>query len=143
MLIERVKRDFEKAKEIWPNITIPMPTVSFKLSGTRAGTAQYASGNIKLNPEIAAHNFDTFIERTPGHEAAHIISVIRYGSQGRGHGRCWKMVMRVLGYTPSRCHSYDMEDVKVRRQERFNYTCGCTTFNFSNTRHNKKVKFKN
>jgi predicted SprT family Zn-dependent metalloprotease len=43
------------------------------------------------------------------HEIAHALSFIRYGREGKGHGRLWKRVCREVGATPERVHKGILE----------------------------------
>jgi SprT protein len=85
-----------------------------------AGTAHYRrthSGHtplkIKLSLPLLMLNGETFLEDTPGHEAAHLIAVELYGSRGEGHGPAWTSVMRVIGQEAKRCHNMQTARVTV------------------------------
>jgi predicted SprT family Zn-dependent metalloprotease len=47
--------------------------------------------------------------------------------------------MQFFGFTPDRCHNYDMTGVKVKRQKLFDYTCACPgrTHKLTTVRHNR------
>jgi SprT protein len=112
------------------------PLTSFDTKGSAAGTADMLRNRVSFNEQIAAGNFDKF-DKTIAHEVSHIFACILF--KDYGHGRFWKLVFRALGFTPDRCHEYDMTGVTVRRQGRHKYTCGCPgkVHELSTRRHNK------
>lgn len=117
---------------------VDLITVKFNLTGRTAGQIEYKfTGDIiRYNLDIAKNNLDEFIKRTPQHEISHHIAKHTYDTNG--HGAIWKDIMkRVFGLKPSRCHSYDMEGVKIRRKRRIKYVCNCKTYNLSSIRHNR------
>jgi SprT protein len=140
-------------------VTIPFPTVIYKKRGTTAGTANYRTWTIDLNPVLLTENVDQFIERTVPHELAHLITykvypqayeteVVRTRTGFRRtkrdvHGSYWQEVMRTLGVADiKRCHSYDVTNAKQRKNTTtYKYKCeGCGhEFNLSPQRHAKLV----
>lgn len=121
--------------------------VVYRKRGTTAGTAQWSNRTIDLNSIILMENQDDFIARTVGHEVAHILDKDIHGhrrtASGKrdSHGAGWKSVMRVLGQDPSRCHSYDVTNAKVRKSNnrvKHIWTCGCgeTSMELGDKRHN-------
>lgn len=118
---------------------INLDHVRFDLKGKAAGQA-IKNGDwyeIRVNPEIAAQNWEEYLNQTIPHEVAHIVQYQIYPYCG-GHGRAWKGIMRVFGKDPKRCHDYDLTNVTVRRQRRIRYECepGCEHM-LTMTRHNK------
>lgn len=131
------------------NVTIPFPTVVYKKRGTTAGTANYRTWTINLNPVLLVENTDKFIERTVPHELAHLICDLVYPHAhrpGRGvkrdvHGQYWKDIMRTLGVPSNeitRCHSYDVTNAK-KKTSSYQYKCeGCGhVFTLGPKRHAK------
>jgi predicted SprT family Zn-dependent metalloprotease len=57
---------------------------------------------IVLSETLLRLNGDDFINRTPAHEAIHIVDYIVFGKIG--HGRTWKMLMHLVGSSDKRCH---------------------------------------
>lgn len=116
--------------------TLPTPLTSFDTKGNAAGTAAFLKNTVSFNQQIAAGNFDKF-DKTIAHEVSHIFAYKLF--RDTGHGRFWKLVFSTLGFTPDRCHDYDMTGVTVRRQGRHKYTCGCPgkVHELSTRRHNK------
>ncbi len=84
------------------------PSIKFDARGGLAGQAITYSYSrqttIRFNLSIARDNFDTFINRTPAHEVAHIAAGV-LGS--KGHDKIWRLVMKHLGVDSSRCHNYN------------------------------------
>lgn len=114
-------------------ITIPFPTVRYDLRGTTAGMAYYSQWMVKFNAILLIENFEEFLEDTVPHEIAHLITEKVYpeahrrawGGKSSPHGDQWKSVMRVLGADPSRCHSYDVTNARVRETASYEYQCQC------------------
>jgi len=123
-----------------------MPTVLYRKRGTTAGTAHDGRYEINLNPVLLMENLDVFIDRTVIHEFAHLVDGImnphtrdagivhtRRGMR-RGkrdiHGTTWKNIMRLFGADPSRCHSYDVSNARVKNKAdstspKHIWKCGC------------------
>ena len=99
------------------------PQIDFSLRGTTAGRAKLLRWGVQYNMILAKENQASFINRTVPHEVAHLVAYALY--KDNGHGRMWKHVMRVFGKEPTRCHSYDVSNARVRRTRRFAYTCNC------------------
>ena len=112
------------------------PTIKYELRGTTAGWAQDHTNTININSILLMENLDTFIDGRTGrgtvtHEFAHLVDGIVYPqTRNRGwgqkrsiHGPTWKRIMILFGATPSRCHSYDTTNSKVRRKAVHVYSC--------------------
>jgi SprT protein len=129
-------------------VVVEMPKIIYDLKGTTAGTANYQTWTIRLNPVLLADNGDTFINDTPIHELAHLVTYLVYPSslmpiygKRRVHGPEWQSVMRVLGATPTRCHQMDTSGVKRKNVSKFTYTCKCgTSHQISAKVHNNIVR---
>jgi len=129
--------------------TIPMPPINFNLKGRCAGqycntfvryTGMSIDEHLKFNMEIAVQNSQDFINRTVPHEVAHLVAQRLYG-RGVNHDHRWQNIMtQYFNTDPSRCHNYDMTNVTVKRQRRFEYGCGCRTFQITTVRHNKILR---
>ena len=116
--------------------TFTFPTIKYELRGRTAGWAQDRTNTININSILLMENLDTFIDGRTGrgtvtHEFAHLVDGIIYPeTRNRGwrqkrsiHGPTWKRIMRLFGATPSRCHSYDITNSKVRTKATHVYTC--------------------
>ena len=121
--------------EVYPLI------VNFTIKGQVAGKASRVEKKVNFNLDIARTNYAQFIQRTPVHEVAHILTRQKYGARAQSHGREWKYVMsNIFGKTPDRCHSYDMSDVPTKKLNRYPYKCSCQTFELTTIRHNRIVR---
>lgn len=127
-----------KAEKLYEQ-TFPMPEVRFDLRGQSAG--QYRGGAhpcIRYNMEMAAPQFEAYSHRTPPHEVAHyIVDCLHPNKHFKPHGFQWQELMQAFGLEPSRCHQYDLENVRQRKQRRFVYQCACQEHQLSATRHNR------
>jgi SprT protein len=132
--MKRIKEVYAKAEDVY-GVPLSFPIISFKLKGRRAGYAIPAYNKIALNNELLHQNGDTFINDTPGHEAAHLIAYAVYGYNIEPHGKEWKKVMvNVCGQSPTRCHTYE---VKTRHE----YICKCDkTIYVTTTKHNRIIR---
>lgn len=109
-----------------PSIMFTMPKVSFDVRGLRAGVASYYHWELMFNPIILMENVEDFLERTVGHEVAHLVSFTIDRELGRGHGPLWKRVMSEIGQEPTRCHSYDTTSTLIASHgAAYIFTCGC------------------
>lgn len=73
----KIQHGIDLAKRRY-NVDIRMPTVVYTKRGTTAGTANYRTWTINLNPVLLVENTDKFIERTVPHELAHLICDLVY-----------------------------------------------------------------
>jgi SprT protein len=138
----------------WPSHQFPFPTVEYTQRGTTAGTAYYNKWMIKLNPVLLMENVDDFIKRTVPHELAHLVDFrvyqrhapefLSFASGRRAkrsvHGETWKYVMRLFGADPSRCHSYDTTNARVKNRVRYTYFCKCGQVLNIGPKHHKKIQ---
>lgn len=112
-----------------------LPTINYDLRGTKAGTANYVTNTINLNKKILLDNPKEFIQRTPGHEAAHLITRKMFGRFVASHGKEWKRVMGILGLPAVRCHNY-----VVKTDHEYSCKCEDKTHYLSTIRHNRIQK---
>ncbi|HDY82712.1 MAG TPA: metallopeptidase [Halieaceae bacterium] len=137
-LLETTRYWVAKAESLYGRI-FQMPEVRFDLRGQTAG--QYRGGShpcIRYNLELAAIQFKAYCDRTPPHEVAHfIIEQIHPNRSVKPHGTQWQNLMQAFGLEPSRCHQYDLKNVRQRRQKRHAYLCACREHQLSTTRHNR------
>jgi SprT protein len=122
-----INKYFEMAKTFWPFQLRDWkkPTLSFDLRGTTAGAANLRENHIKINQGLFSENKEAFFKRTIPHEVAHLVAYIVFGDTG--HGVDWKFTMNRFGCDSSRCHSYDVSNVKISKTvTRFLYTCQCS-----------------
>ena len=126
---ERIEQVYQVAEQKYGR-TFKRPTsISYKLRGQVAGRA-FTSGKLDFNLQIILDNLSTFIDRTPAHEAAHLIA---HQLSGRlDHGPVWRQVMLRTGQSPARCHSYV---VKTPHE----YTCDCNKTRYLSTRMHNNI----
>src|SRR5574343_366699 len=130
---QQLQATLEKAKVLF-QYTGEFPEVEYNITGTCAGRAHCASNKIQFNPVLLMENVEAFLARTVVHELAHIIAYKQY--KAKGHDKTWKRVMVMLGASPTRCHSYNIENVANRHL----YTCLCSTHQISTVLHNRISK---
>lgn len=140
-VIQKLQEGLAKATAKYGQ-TFVMPRVEFNQRGTTAGTAHYDKWMVKFNPVLLMENKDKFIQRTVPHELAHLITDKVYPEAHRPqvsanmmfarsfrrpkrevHGPRWQSVMRVLGADPSRCHTYDVSNARVKKSGSYDYEC--------------------
>tara|TARA_B110000977_G_C11013789_1_gene468694 strand:+ start:889 stop:1377 length:489 start_codon:yes stop_codon:yes gene_type:complete len=138
LCLEQIETAFLAAEAHYGRSIDRVPvTFSNRMTHT-AGKAFTRNGKgkeIRLSAQLLASEGTNFVERTPGHEAAHIISIELFGMEGRGHGDRWKEVMQVIGITAKRCHSY-----AIPKKKMFTYSKDGVTKELSIIRHNKLQK---
>lgn len=123
-------------------MNLPNIEVRFDLKGSAAGQLRMGREPLmRFNAEIAAKHFEAFCQRTIPHEVAHLVAQTLAGRRRiRPHGAEWQQVMTDFGQQPSRCHSYDLAGVAVKKQQRFPYQCQCRQHELSATRHYRVLR---
>ena len=153
-LVEIVNDRFEECNSLLSSVVIHKNTllegkyelfaryelpISFALAGRVAGYfVPSPQPRIRLNYTLFMQNFDAFLKRTVAHEYAHAIAYRNFWKQGisiRPHGKEWKAIMHQMKVDSSRCHSY--KTTPARKQKKFDYTCGCQTFQVGTQVHTK------
>jgi len=141
-ILSKVEECFLIAEKFYGK-SFPRPTeIIFKRNGTTAGYCRINGSKtireLMFQLDLAEDNPDDFINQIVPHELSHYIQFYHYGFNLTPHGREWKYVMRnVYRLNPDRCHSYDINVTKVKRQTRHEYKCPCRTFKLTTTMHNK------
>lgn len=135
---KKIRETIVKYFGVTSNLNIP---VSYRtdMKGT-AGLAYKSSRRIELNVQLLLENTEDFFKRTIPHEVAHIIQYMVYPYAKQGHGPEWREIMDFLGVDSTRCHSYDVSALVVKRNTtKFTYGCSCEgkVFNISKLIHNK------
>jgi SprT protein len=131
-LIESAKLKIEDAfirAEKFYNRSFSRPNIIiFKRTGTNAGHCNYARKELMFHLHMMENEGDKF-DPTYYHEVAHWIDKEVYGysytQSGRRdiHGKKWQYIMKhVMKQEASRCHSYDVSDVK-RKRTTYSYCC--------------------
>ena len=126
---ERIEQVYQVAEQKYGR-TFKRPTsISYKLRGRTAGRA-FTSGKLDFNLQIILDNLSTFIDRTPAHEAAHLIAHQLSGHLD--HGPVWRQVMLRTGQSPVRCHSYVVKTP-------YEYACNCDEPRYLSTRMHNSI----
>lgn len=119
-----------------------IPPVSYDLKGTVAGTANYKTWSIQLNPILFDENEKEFLDQVVGHELAHLLAIELYGQSIAHHGREWKTVMAALGLRVEVKHKFNVENT-LRTSKIFKYKCNCKEHLFTLRKHNSTLKKRN
>ena len=134
----------DKADKIYPGngfSTLVTPVTYRTDMKTTAGFAYPSLKRIELNATIFLANIENFFDDTIPHELAHILTRMLYPTAKQSHGPEWKSVMRNLGFSPTRCHSYDVTSINRDNAKLSRYTCQCNDgtkeFFLSKILHNK------
>jgi len=117
-----------------------LPTIRFDLTGRAAGMYRVSRWRqeIRYNPYIFGKYFTENLANTVPHEVAHYLADELFGARNiRPHGTEWRAIMCKLGVEPEVTCQYDLSGIPQRRQRRFEYSCGCTTYAISTVRHNR------
>lgn len=111
----------------------------------RMGDAIYfpleKKGRIRLSLPLWPRASEQERRETVIHELCHVLNEwFRFNKSGYrynpGHGTSWKRLMLTVGLAPKRCHSVDRTGLK-RKVTRVAATCGCMTYNITQTRATK------
>ena len=117
-----------------------LPHISFDLTGRAAGMyrVRRRQQEIRYNPYIFGKYFNDNLANTVPHEVAHYLADELFGARNiRPHGTEWRAIMCKLDVEPAVTCQYDLSGIPQRRQRRFDYSCGCTTYAISAVRHNR------
>lgn len=131
----KVEQAYVKAEQHY-RVNLIRPTIVYEKVGTTAGTANYAGNRINLNSGLLMRNVEMFVNRTPVHEAGHLICGQIYpetrtkdddSGKREIHGPKWQEVMTVIGATDiERTHKYDVSEVRKQNDRTlYDYKCPC------------------
>lgn len=127
--VDAVVKNTYEVLELSYDRTFERPTILYDLKGHTAGQAFYNTNTIRLNLDILTdpRYQEDMLDDTIPHEIAHLVARNLYGARIKPHGVEWRMVMRRIGLTPTRCHNYDTVPARRRRRQPRNhaYDCGC------------------
>ena len=120
------------------NVKFKKPTVHYNVKGTTAGKAWCKQWVVGFNPVLLNENVDDFINRTVPHELSHLATELIYphahragfGRKRSPHGTEWASIMTALGADASRCHTYNVENARVKRKATYSYKCACCGHKF-------------
>lgn len=113
MFLEKAQELLEVLKK--NGINQPLPDIRWvnRGMGATAGLAYMGRNLIFMNSQYLAEHESDLLNRTLGHEIAHISAYIKYQYSG-GHGPPWKRVMEILDIIPSPCHQYSGAGIEGR-----------------------------
>lgn len=160
-VLEKVESSIQTIEDHY-KIKMRRPKVLFNVRGTVGGYANYNTWTVRFNPVLLTENVEDYLETTVPHEVAHLacdqiypgahnrgsdpfagITFTRSGRMRRAkrevHGPRWQSIMRVLGADPSRCHTYDTTNARVRNKTTYEYVCSSCgkEYNLGPKRHAK------
>jgi len=117
--------------------------VKFDLRGRASGmfVVNHQGCHIRYNEAIFSAYFDDAVVNTVAHEVAHYVVYSRWGARRvKPHGREWQQVMSLFQLKAEVTSQYDLSQLPVRRQKRYEYVCGCRSHQLSTTRHNRLLR---
>jgi len=103
------------------------------------GRCHYHAKKITLSKWYVELNEENDVEDTILHEIAHALSFLRYGTNGKGHGRLWKNVCKEIGARPERLHKGILE--YPDNHYKYSDTCGCD-ITYQRHRIRKNAKYR-
>lgn len=115
------------------------PDVSFRASGTRAGTAFLHQNRVNFHRTLLSHYPQAYFDQVIPHEVAHIIVHQLYG-RVKPHGYEWRHIMQsVFQCAVEVTHSLDMS---VLNKPTWPYKCECAEHALTARRHNAIARGK-
>lgn len=128
------------------NLNLSLPEIRFDVSGSAWGyyVREGEHCYIRYNPLLMVRFPAEGLQRTVPHEVAHYVVDRMYVKRRcKPHGAEWRSVMTAFGLPGARAtHQTPLDDIPVRRQQRFPYECDCGPLEVSATRHNRMMRRK-
>lgn len=143
---KRVRELLDIASAIWPDHTAKFndaPVIRYDIKNAYGGVAITGGADdwtIRLNLILCYENEAHFIEQTVGHEVAHLVARVVYGSTKQildkgqmvtkkvmSHGKEWRSVMVKFNLIVSRTHSYDTTSIHTKKRQRAKRGTNLTT----------------
>lgn len=136
---KRIRECLDLAAAIWPDHTTKFQdavTVRYDVKNHVGGIAISGGPDdwtIRLNPVLCFENVERFMKQTVGHEVAHLVTRVVYGSTKqvedpktgkkvtkkiRSHGAEWRSVMVKFDLEPTTCHTYDCSSIELKKKQR-------------------------
>lgn len=127
-------RNFLTLFKVKTGIDVPMPAVSYGLSGVTAGVA-IGSREIEVNPTFVAQDEKKYMDVIIPHEVAHICASYYYRTlkqrRIQPHGKEWKSIMSMFGLPADTYHDFDTQCIKPKRDMlKHLFTCDCGAKHF-------------
>ncbi len=125
-------------------VKLDLPDIRFDIKGAvwgyyvRHGQQRW----IRYNPSLFCKYYASGLNETVPHEVAHYaVDSLFPKRRCKPHGVEWKAVMHEFGIaSPRATASYDTSGLDVRRQHRYDYSCGCRQHQLTSTRHNRILR---
>ena len=115
-------------------VRLVCPSLSFRRSGSNAGTAHLCQNRINLNPIYALENEKAYLTDVIPHEVAHIVAHQLFGKV-KPHGREWQAIMgEVFQRKPNTRHNLKTSETKDNSVV---YFCQCGDVKLTIRRHRK------
>lgn len=96
---------------------------------------------IRYNEIIFAEYFEDSLINTVAHEVAHYVVYSVYGLKSvKPHGIEWKNIMAIFSVKPDVTSHYEVGHLPLRQQRQHEYSCGCSSYKLSTTRHYKVLR---
>lgn len=116
-----IRAVLKKAREVFSTSAHLIPEeIPFSWENKKVGISGLAyrgQRRISLNPLY--QNEEDFWDNTIDHEVGHILQAILYPNAKQAHGREWRMIMRLIGGKPERCHSMQIPEMAQRKRRVF------------------------
>jgi predicted SprT family Zn-dependent metalloprotease len=111
-IIQKVAEVETLARRMYPAYASrPKTSITFKMKGRAAGTANYRDQTVMLNLGQAVQS-DAIARLTVPHEIAHLATRHLYPAAS-AHGREWRTICRALGGDGQRCYNAEERGVTV------------------------------
>ncbi|MEJ2316337.1 MAG: SprT-like domain-containing protein [Gammaproteobacteria bacterium] len=125
---------------------LTLPDIHFDLQGRAAGQFCLRQNTLQLrfNSALFSRYFDENLAQTVPHEVAHYLVYVLFmktrKKRVRPHGPEWQSMMRLLGATPETRHSFSLDGIPVRREQRFAWNCDCRTHSIAKRTHLRMLR---
>lgn len=119
-------------------IVVERPNITYRIRGSSAGYAEYATRTIDLNMIYLRDNADAYIANSVPHELAHLIVQDIHGNVPFQHGREWQALMQMFDAKVEITHRYDT----AKTVKTYQWNCGCMSHQLSYYQHTQARKGK-
>ena len=146
MLVTRQARQCIRSANDALGCRLTLPEIRFDLRGRAAGQFCLRQGTLQLrfNSALFARFFEENLTQTVPHEVAHFLVYALHSKYGRKrvrpHGPEWQSMMRLLGAEPETRHSFSLDGIAVRREQRFAWNCDCRTHSITKRTHLRMLR---
>ncbi len=123
---------------------LPKVEIYFDVHGSAWGyfSRRGTQRRIRYNPHLFLRYPQQGLDEVVPHEVAHFVVDGLYPNRRcKPHGPEWREIMGLFGIDhPRATHTTPLDNVPVRRQQRFSYQCDCGTVELSATRHHRVLR---